>query len=92
MEEAKKICNALADIKFDEDGVKNKQLIKSLKQCAATLPVQVWCGGKLYPVKDCLVCTNTGRDWRAYIVLLDKEVILEDKTYLDATDEDWHIE
>ena len=93
MEEAKKICDMLAKIKEPAaDWYKVKQLVKSLKLCPTWLPVEVWCGWKLYPVKDCLVCTNTGKGGRAYVVLLDDKVDVADKTFIEAKDEDGNIE
>ena len=62
MEEAKKICNALADVRAEMCPTKNKQLVKNMKTNPANLPVVMWCDGKIRPVEDCLVCTNTGKD------------------------------
>lgn len=93
MEETKKICNALADLpKTEMDSTKNKQLIKLLKQNPNNLPVMMWCDGKMRKIEDCLVCTNTGRDGKAYIVICDRFInIPEGDTFIEAVDEDGHI-
>ena len=93
MEEAKKICNALADVRAEMCPTKNKQLVKNMKTNPANLPVVMWCDGKIRPVEDCLVCTNTGKDWKAYVVICDKYInIPEGESFVDAVDEDGHTE
>lgn len=93
MEETKKICNALADLpKLEMDWLKNKQLIKLLKQSPNNLPVMIWCSGKIKKIEDCLVCTNTGRDGKAYIVICDRYIdIPKGESFIEAVDEDGHI-
>ena len=93
MEETKKICNALADLpKTEMDWVKNKQLIKLLKQSPNNLPVMMWCNGKIKKIEDCLVCTNTWRDGKAYIVICDGFIdIPKGETFIEAMDEEGHI-
>lgn len=93
MEETKKICNALADLpKLEMDWLKNKQLIKLLKQSPNNLPVMMWCNGKMKKIEDCLVCTNTWIDWKAYIVICDRFIdIPEGESFVEAVDEEGHI-
>ena len=93
MEETKKICNALADLsKLEMDWLKNKQLIKLLKQSPNNLPVMMWCNGKMKKIEDCLVCTNTWAEWKAYIVICDRFIdIPEGESFVEAVDEEGHI-
>jgi hypothetical protein len=54
--------------------------------------VMMWCDGKMRKIEDCLVCTNTGRDWKAYIVICDRFIdIPKGETFIEAMDEDGHI-
>lgn len=52
----------------------------------------MWCNGKMRKIEDCLVCTNTGRDGKAYIVICDGFIdIPKGETFIEAMDEEGHI-
>lgn len=76
MEDVKRICWKIH--KHSPAGCRKAwQLLKALNNCDKRLPVQFRDGEKLIPIRECLQFSNKAGAERSVVVILDKQVQLE---------------